>query len=236
MNFEGDDFSMEKYKQEFIQFMVKAGVLRFGQFTTKSGRKTPYFINTGNYKTGEQVSKLGKFYAESINHSLKDEDYILFGPAYKGIPLVVTTAASLYSSFEKNVLFSFNRKEKKDHGEGGNIVGHLPEDKEKILIIEDVVTAGTSVRESVSLLKNIADVNIFGLIISVDRMEKGSSGKSTIQELEGEFGIKTYSIVTIEEVKEYLHNKEVDGKIIIDDDMKTKIEGYLREYGAWKGI
>ncbi len=223
---------MEKYKLEFIRFMVKAGVLKFGEFITKSGRKTPYFINTGNYKTGEQVSKLGKFYAECINHNLKDNEYILFGPAYKGIPLVVTTAASLYSNFKKDVLFSFNRKERKDHGEGGNIVGHLPEDKENILIIEDVVTAGTSVRESVSLLKSIADVNIFGLIISVDRMEKGSFGKSTIQELEEEFGIKTYSIVTIEEVKKYLHNKEIDGKIIIDDGMKTKIEEYLLEYGV----
>jgi len=223
---------MEKYKQEFIEFMVEAGVLRFGEFVTKSGRKTPYFINTGNYKTGEQISKLGRFYAECINHNLKDEYNILFGPAYKGIPLVVTTASSLYSSFHKDVLFSFNRKETKDHGEGGNIVGHIPKDKEKILIVEDVVTAGTSVRESVSLLRNIADVNIYGLVISVDRMETGSSGKSTIQELEEEFGIKTYSIVTIEEVKNYLHNKKVDGKILIDDEMKSKIEEYLLEYGA----
>ncbi len=223
---------MEKYKQEFIEFMVEAGVLRFGEFVTKSGRKTPYFINTGNYKTGEQISKLGRFYAECINDNLKDEYNILFGPAYKGIPLVVTTAASLYDSFDKDVLFSFNRKEIKDHGEGGSIVGHLPEDNEKILIIEDVVTAGTSVRESVSLLENIADVNIFGLVISIDRMERGSTDKSAIQEIEEEFGIKTYSIVTIKEVVDYLYNRELDGKSIIDDNMKNRIEEYLLQYGV----
>jgi len=223
---------VEKYKQEFIEFMVEAGVLRFGEFVTKSGRKTPYFINTGNYKTGEQISKLGRFYAECINDNLKDEYNILFGPAYKGIPLVVTTAASLYDSFDKDVLFSFNRKEIKDHGEGGSIVGHLPEDNEKILIIEDVVTAGTSVRESVSLLENIADVNIFGLVISIDRMERGSTDKSAIQEIEEEFGIKTYSIVTIKEVVDYLYNRELDGKSIIDDNMKNRIEEYLLQYGV----
>ncbi|MFW6022392.1 MAG: orotate phosphoribosyltransferase [Halanaerobiaceae bacterium] len=223
---------MEKYKEEFIEFMVEAGVLKFGEFTTKSGRKAPYFVNTGNYKTGEQISKLGDFYAESINNSLNEDYDVLFGPAYKGIPLVVTTASSLYRKYSESVSISFNRKERKDHGEGGSIIGHLPEDNEKILIIEDVVTAGTSVRESVALLDKIADVNIFALIISVDRMEKGSSGKSATQELEEEYGIKTYSIVNIKEIVEYLHNKKVNGEVIIDDEMKDNIENYLSKYGA----
>ncbi|MFW6306217.1 MAG: orotate phosphoribosyltransferase [Bacillota bacterium] len=223
---------MEKYKEEFIEFMVEAGVLKFGEFTTKSGRKAPYFVNTGNYKTGEQISKLGDFYAESINNSLNEDYNVLFGPAYKGIPLVVTTASSLYRKYSESVSISFNRKERKDHGEGGSIIGHLPEDNEKILIIEDVVTAGTSVRESVALLDKIADVNIFALIISVDRMEKGSSGKSATQELEEEYGIKTYSIVNIKEIVEYLHNKKVNGEVIIDDEMKDNIENYLSKYGA----
>lgn len=223
---------MKEYKKKFIEFMVKADVLKFGEFITKSGRKAPYFINTGNYRTGEQISKLGEFYAECINNNIKENYDVLFGPAYKGIPLVVTTSASLYNNFANNVAFSFDRKEKKNHGEGGNIIGHIPTGNEKILILEDVVTAGTSVRESISLLGSIADVNIFGLVISVDRMEKGKTGKSAIQELEEEYDIKTYSIVTIKEIVEYLHNKKVDGEIIINDNVRKRIEDYLLEYGS----
>ncbi|MFW6287971.1 MAG: orotate phosphoribosyltransferase [bacterium] len=223
---------MEKYKEGFIEFMVKAGVLKFGEFKTKSGRMAPYFVNTGDYKTGQQISKLGEFYAECIKDNVKDDYDVLFGPAYKGIPLVVTTAVALANRFEENKAYSFNRKEKKDHGEGGSIVGHIPSDNEKVLIIEDVVTAGTSVRESVALLNKIADVDIFGLVISVDRMEKGPSGKSATQELADKFGISTYSIVNIKEIVDYLYNREIDGRIVIDNNMKNSIEEYLLKYGV----
>lgn len=211
--------------------MLESKVLKFGEFLTKSGRKAPYFINTGNYQTGEQISKLGNYYSKCISNEVVEDFDLLFGPAYKGIPLAVTTSISLYKNFNKNILYSFNRKEIKDHGEGGNIVGYIPQNEEKVLIIEDVITAGTSVRESISLFNKIGDVKVSSLVISVDRMEKGISGKSAIQEIEKEFGIKTYSIVTIKEILEYLHNKEIDGKIVLDDLMKIKIENYLLEYG-----
>lgn len=223
---------MEKYKQDFIEFMVKAEVLKFGEFTTKSGRKAPYFINTGNYQTGEQISKLGYYYAECIKSNVKSDYDILYGPAYKGIPLVVTTSISLFENFGCNVSYSFNRKEKKAHGEGGEIIGCVPKDNDRVVIIEDVVTAGTSVRESISLFDKIADVKIIGLVISVDRMEKGESEKSAIKELKEKYGIKTYSIVTIREIVEYLHNREIEGTVIVDDNMKGKIEEYLLEYGV----
>ncbi len=223
---------MERYKEEFIEFMLKSGVLKFGEFKTKSGRLAPYFINTGNYRTGEQIFKLGRFYAECIKDNVKEDYDILYGPAYKGIPLVVATAMSLYNFYGESKMYSFNRKEIKDHGEGGTIIGSIPEDNDKILIIEDVITAGTSVRESVSLLKKIADVEITGLIISVDRMERGNTGKSAVEEIREEFGIKTYSIVTINDIIKYLYNKEIDDQIIIDEEMKGKIEEYLSKYGV----
>lgn len=223
---------MESYKEDFIDFMVRAGVLRFGEFKTKSGRIAPYFINTGNYRTGEQIFRLGQFYAECIKEKISEDYDLLYGPAYKGIPLVVTTAASLYNVFAENKPYSFNRKEMKDHGEGGSIIGSSPQDNDKILIIEDVITAGTSVRESVSLLKKIANVEILGLIISVDRMEKGNTGRSAVEEIREEFGIKTYSIVTVNDIIEHLYNKEIDNQVIIDDKMKEKIQEYLFNYGV----
>ena len=220
------------YKEEFIKLMLKANVLQFGDFTAKSGRKTPYFINMGNYKMGSDISKLGVFYADCYNEKLKDDKNLLFGPAYKGIPLVVTTSTALAVKYNLDLPFCFNRKEVKDHGEGGIFVGKKPESGDSIVIIEDVITAGTAIRESMEIFSKIPNINVKALIIAVDRREKGQGSKSTLQELEDQFGIKVYPIVTIDDIVEYLYNKEIDGKIYIDDDMKVKIDNYLEMYGA----
>jgi orotate phosphoribosyltransferase len=221
------------YKGEFIEMMVKSGVLTFGDFTTKSGRKTPFFINTGNYRTGEQISRLGDFYAEAITHNLGDNFDVLYGPAYKGIPLAVAAASSLFRKYSKNTAYCFNRKETKDHGEGGLIIGHKIRDNDRVIIIEDVITAGSSVRESVPLIKAQAKkVYVEALIVSVDRMERGSGSFSALKEAEIEFGIKSFSIVNIDEIVAYLYNRQIDGKIVIDDAMKSRIDEYRAQYGA----
>jgi len=222
---------MNNYKQEFIKFMVRSDVLTFGDFTAKSGRKTPYFVNTGKYKTGEQIAKLGEFYADCVKENLGNSFDVLFGPAYKGIPLAVTTATALYNKFDINSNYCFNRKEEKDHGEGGSIVGHKLQNGDRVLIIEDVITAGTAIRECFPILKGAADVEILGLVISVDRMEKGQADKSAVQEIYENYGIKTYPIVTVRDIIETLHNNPVDGKVYIDDDMKQRMEDYLLKYG-----
>lgn len=218
------------YKQDFITFMVQSGVLTFGDFTTKSGRKTPYFVNTGNYKTGYQAGKLGKFYASCIHENINEEITALFGPAYKGIPLSVATAIAMANDFGKDVNYCFNRKEAKDHGEGGTMVGYKLQDGDKVLVIEDVITAGTAIRECLPILQAAADIEIVGLVISVDRMEKGQGERTAIQEIYEEFGIQTYPIVTVREIIDTLHNTPVDGKVYIDDAMKEKMETYLDQY------
>ncbi|HIT58019.1 MAG TPA: orotate phosphoribosyltransferase [Candidatus Galloscillospira stercoripullorum] len=220
------------YKEEFIAFMVRSGVLTFGDFITKSGRKTPYFINTGNYKTGEQAAKLGDYYAACIQANLPDGVDCLFGPAYKGIPLAVAAASSLYRNYGRDLPYCFNRKEVKDHGEGGSMVGYQPKDGDRVTIVEDVVTAGTAVRESIELFKHVADVKITSLIVSVDRMERGTGDKTTLDELRESHGISVYPIVTVREVIAFLHNNPIDGKVYIDDAMKARMEAYLAEYGA----
>lgn len=220
------------YKEEFITFMVRSGVLTFGDFTTKSGRKTPYFINTGNYKTGAQAAKLGDYYAACMNENLGDDVTALFGPAYKGIPLVVTGSASLYRNHNRDLPYCFNRKEAKDHGEGGSMVGYKPQNGDVIAIVEDVVTAGTAVRESIELFKHVADVKMAYLFVSVDRMERGTKDCSTLDELRQDYGIKVCPIVTVKEIIAFLHNRPVDGKVYIDDEMKAKMEAYLAQYGA----
>jgi orotate phosphoribosyltransferase len=220
------------YQEQFIEFMVRSGVLTFGDFTTKSGRKTPFFINTGNYKTGMQIAKLGEFYADCIfNHTQGNFD-VLFGPAYKGIPLSVAASIALYQKYQLDKAYCFNRKEIKDHGEGGSIVGYKPKTGDKMLIIEDVITAGTSVRESIPLLKAAASVEVLGLVISVDRMERGNGKMTALQEVQEEFGIKTFAVTDIKQILHYLLNREIDGKIYIDDAMKNNIENYLALYGA----
>lgn len=194
------------YKKEFVEFMLSAGALSFGDFTTKSGRKTSYFINTGSYKTGSQIEKLGDFYATCIYENMeagnipKDID-CLFGPAYKGIPLVITTAIALNRKYNMDVNYCFNRKEVKDHGEGGNMVGYKLQDGDKVLMIEDVITAGTAVRECLPVLQAVATIKVEALIISVDRMEKGVGELTATEEIYKEFGIKTFSIVSVEDIK-----------------------------------
>jgi orotate phosphoribosyltransferase len=223
---------MLPYKQQFIEFMVRSGVLTFGDFVTKSGRKTPFFINTGNYKTGAQLVKLGQYYAEAVINNLGPQFNVLFGPAYKGIPLAVSTSMILSEKFGQDVAFCFNRKEAKDHGEGGTLIGHKLRNGDKVLIIEDVTTAGTSVRESIPMLKAIADVTIAGLVVSVDRMEKGTGTKGALTELKDEFNIPAFSIVSLEEIIEHLHNREVDGKVVLNDEILERIHDYRKQYGS----
>ena len=220
------------YQEEFITFMVRSGVLTFGDFTTKSGRKTPYFVNTGNYKTGAQAAKLGDYYAACIQENLPDGVDCLFGPAYKGIPLTVAAASSLYRNYDRDLPYCFNRKEAKDHGEGGTMIGYQPKDGDRVVIVEDVVTAGTAVRETIELFKHIADVKFASLIVSVDRMERGTREKTTINELREQYGIAVHPIVTVRQVIDFLHNREIDGKVYIDDEMKGKMEAYLEQYGG----
>lgn len=223
---------MEQYKKDFIEFMLGAGVLTFGDFTTKSGRKTPFFINTGNYKTGEQLAKLGSFYAAALQANFPQPFNALFGPAYKGIPLATATSIALFNDFGRNVGSCFNRKEAKDHGEGGVIVGYKPVDNDRIIIIEDVTTAGTSIRETIPLLAQCGKITIAGLIISVDRMEKGTGEKSALTEIQQSFGIATTAIVTLNDIVTHLYKREIDGRVILTEDMNNKITAYRALYGA----
>lgn len=220
------------YQEEFITFMVRAGVLTFGDFTTKSGRKTPYFINTGNYKTGAQAAKLGDYYAACIQEHLPQGVDCLFGPAYKGIPLAVAAASSLYRSYGRDLPYCFNRKEVKDHGEGGAMVGYKPKKGDRVAIIEDVVTAGTAVRETIELFKSVAEVELCALFVSVDRMERGTGERTTLNELRQDHGMAVYPIVTVKEIIAFLHNNPVDGRVYIDDEMKGKMDAYLAQYGG----
>jgi orotate phosphoribosyltransferase len=229
-----DRLRLEQYKKDFIEFMVRSNVLTFGDFTTKSGRKTPFFINTGNYKTGKQMKQLGIFYAKAIESGIDGEYDVLFGPAYKGIPLVITASIALESEFKKNIAFCFNRKEAKDHGEKGQIIGHKLADDDKIVIVEDVTTAGTSVRESVPLLKHYGKVSVVGLVVSVDRMEKGQTDLGALNELAHDFNMKTTAIVTLDDIVEYLHNTEIDGAVILNDEIKSRIDDYRKIYGIKK--
>jgi len=221
---------LEAYKQSFIEFMVRSNVLTFGDFTTKSGRQTPFFINTGRYRTGDQMNKLAGFYADAIMARDVAFDF-LFGPAYKGIPLVVAISMEL-DRRGHSVPFCFNRKEAKDHGEGGTLVGHVPQPEERVLIVEDVTTAGTSIRETVPVLKSAADVCVSGLVVSVDRMEKGTGDHNALTELQREFQMQTFAIVTIVEIAEFLREREVDGNVVLTADLYEKIQAYRGQYGG----
>lgn len=222
------------YKKDFIEFMVRAGALTFGDFMTKSGRKSPYFINTGNYQMGSQLARLGEFYARSIAENmeqgnLKREITALFGPAYKGIPISVTTAMALAENHGIDIRYSSNRKEAKDHGEGGALLGYQLKPGDSVLVVEDVITAGTAMRECLPLLRELG-VTVEGLVVSVDRMERGAGSKTAIEELKEEYGISTYPIITVRDILSNLHGKEVDGRVLIDDEMKEKMEAYLKAY------
>ncbi len=225
---------MEQYKREFIEFMVDCGVLRFGDFTTKSGRKTPFFINTGFYRTGAQLRKLGEYYAKAINDKFGMGFDVLFGPAYKGIPLSVATTIAISEFYDKDIKYCSNRKEVKDHGDTGILLGSPLTDGDKVIIIEDVTTAGTSIGETMPILAAQAKVEVKGLVVSVDRMERGQGSKSALTEIQENYNIITTAIVTMEEVVEHLYNKPYNGKIVIDDILKNAIEAYYVQYGVSK--
>ena len=215
------------YKEEFIRFMVESGVLRFGEFTLKSGRKAPYFINTGNYKTGAQLAKLGEYYAECIHESGLDAD-TLVGPAYKGIPLAVSAAIALYGKYGTDMSYCFDRKEAKDHGEGGVFVGKKLEDGERVILVEDVMTSGKALREILPKLAAAAKTQIVGMIISVDRMEKGlESGLSAVEEAYKEFGVKVYSIVTMADIIAAIESGVIEGK-----EHLSAMYDYRKTYGV----
>ena len=222
---------MERYKAEFIEFMIDCEVLKFGDFVTKSGRKTPFFVNTGFYRSGAQLSKLGKYYAKAIRGAFGDKFDILFGPAYKGIPLSVATSMALGEE-GVDVEYCSNRKEVKDHGDTGILLGSPIKDGDKIVIIEDVTTAGTSIEETLPIIKAQGNVDVLGLVVSVDRCERGQGEKSALVEISEKYGIKTTAIVTMNEVVEYLYNKEVGGRVIIDDKLKSAIDDYYKIYGV----
>lgn len=223
---------MEAYKKEFIEFMVDCQVLRFGDFVTKSGRKTPFFVNTGFYRTGAQLRRLGAYYAEAIKDAFGLNFDVLFGPAYKGIPLSIAASIAISERFGKDVRYCSNRKEIKDHGDKGILLGSPIDDGDKIVIIEDVTTAGTSIEETLPIIKAQGDVCIEGLVVSVDRMERGQGEKSALAEIEEKYGLKTTAIVTMAEVVEHLYNREYKGKIIIDDKLKAAIDAYYEQYGV----
>ena len=223
---------MEKYKQEFIEFMVECGVLQFGDFVTKSGRKTPFFINTGFYRTGSQLRRLGEYYAKAIHETFGEDFDVLFGPAYKGIPLTVAATIALSEEFGADIRYTSNRKEVKDHGDKGILLGSPVGDGDRVVIIEDVTTAGTSIQETMPILKAQGDVNVLGLVVSVDRMERGQGTKSALAEIAENYGMKTTEIVTMEEVTEYLYGREIGGKVLLDDSIKKAIDAYYEQYGA----
>lgn len=214
------------YKESFIRFMVDCGVLTFGEFTLKSGRIAPYFINCGNYKTGTQLAKLGEYYAECI-HDNQIPVETLFGPAYKGIPLAVSTVVALSNKFGVDVSYCFDRKEAKDHGEGGMFVGKTLTDNEKVIIIDDVMTSGKALRESMPKLKSAANVDVTGMVITVDRMEKGTGELSAVQEVKQEFGVTVYPIVTMTDIIDAIRKEIIPGKEYLDNML-----AYREKYGV----
>lgn len=223
---------MESYKQEFIEFMVDSQVLKFGEFTLKSGRKSPFFMNAGGYVTGTQLRKLGQYYAKAIHDSYGLDFDVLFGPAYKGIPLSVAATMAISELYGKEIRYCSNRKEVKDHGDTGILLGSKLKDGDRVVIIEDVTTSGKSIEETYPIIKAQADVEIKGLMVSLNRMEKGQSDKSALAEIKEKYGFPANAIVNMGEVVEYLYNKPYKGQIYINDEIKKSIDEYYEKYGA----
>lgn len=225
---------MEQYKSEFIQFMVDSKVLKFGDFTLKSGRKSPFFMNAGGYVTGSQLMKLGEYYAKAIHNTYGDDFDVLFGPAYKGIPIAVVTAIAYSQLYGKEVRYCSDRKEEKDHGaDKGSFLGSKLQDGDRVIMIEDVTTSGKSMEETVPKVKGAADVEIVGLMVSLNRMEVGKGGeKCALDEVKDLYGFETAAIVSMDEVVECLYNKEVNGQVVIDDTLKAAIDAYYEQYGV----
>lgn len=223
---------MEAYKQEFIEFMVDSQVLKFGEFILKSGRKSPFFMNAGLYVTGAQLEKLGEYYAKAIHENYGEDFDVLFGPAYKGIPLSVAATMAFHRLYGKEIRYCSNRKEAKDHGDAGILLGSPIKDGDKVVIIEDVTTSGKSIEETFPIIQAQGNVKIVGLMVSLNRMERGKGTQSALDEIKEKYGFNTNAIVTMAEVVEYLYNKEYNGKIIIDDKIKASIDSYYEQYGV----
>lgn len=222
---------MKGYKKEFIDFLVKNNALKFGEFKLKSGRLSPYFINAGSFNDGKSMKRLASFYAQAIKDNFGDDFDILYGPAYKGIPLCVSTSMEL-SNLGIDKSYTFDRKEKKDYGDKGCMVGAGLDETKQLIIIDDVITAGTAIREAVDKLKENGNPKIRGIIISVNRKERGQGEKSAIQEVEEALGVKVVSIINFDDITEYLHNKEIDGKVYLNDEMHDRMMQYKKEYGV----
>jgi len=225
---------MEQYKKEFIEFMVDSKVLKFGDFTLKSGRKSPFFMNAGGYVTGSQLKKLGEYYAKAIHDKYGLDFDVLFGPAYKGIPLAVVTAMAFSELYGKEVRYCSDRKEEKDHGaDKGSFLGSKLQDGDRVIMIEDVTTSGKSMEETVPKVKGAANVEIKGLMVSLNRMEVGKGGTmSALDEVKELYGFETNAIVSMAEVVEHLYNKEYKGEVIINDTLKAAIDAYYEQYGV----
>jgi orotate phosphoribosyltransferase len=224
---------MEQYKKEFIEFMVDSHVLKFGEFTLKSGRKSPFFMNAGAYVTGAQLKKLGEYYAKAIHDNYGDDFDVLFGPAYKGIPLSVATTIAYSELYGKEIRYCSNRKEVKDHGDVGILLGSSLKDGDRVVIIEDVTTSGKSIEETFPIITGQADITIKGLMVSLNRMEKGLGGKvSALCEIKEKYGFDANAIVSMADVIEHLYNKPYKGEVYIDDTIKAAIDEYYRIYGA----
>lgn len=223
---------MEAYKQEFIEFMAQSDVLKFGEFTLKSERKAPFFMNAGSYVTGTQLKRLGQYYAKAIHEHYGEDFDVLFGPAYKGIPLSVATAIAFSELYGKDIRYCSNRKEAKDHGDAGILLGSSLKDGDKVVIIEDVTTSGKSIEETVPILKAQGNVQIIGLMVSLNRMEKGKGEQSALEEIKETYGFDAHAIVTMAEVIEHLYNRPYEGKIYINDTIKQAIDAYYEQYGA----
>ena len=225
---------MEAYKEEFIDFMVESDVLKFGDFTLKSGRKSPFFMNAGAYVTGSQLMRLGEYYAKAIHGNYGDDFDVLFGPAYKGIPIAVVTAIAYSKLYGKEIRYCSDRKEAKDRGaDKGGFLGSSLKDGDRVVMIEDVTTSGKSMEETVPKVRGAADVTIVGLMVSLNRMEVGLGGKmSALDEIREKFGFEARAIVTMEEVVEHLYNHTCQGKVVIDDALKAQIDRYYEQYGC----
>ena len=223
---------MEQYKKEFIEFMVDSNVLKFGEFTLKSGRKSPFFMNAGAYVTGSQLRRLGQFYAQAIHDNYGTDFDVLFRPAYKGIPLAVATTIAFSELYGRDIKYCSNRKEIKDHGDVGILLGSDLNDGDKVVIIEDVTTSGKSIEETFPILTAQANVDVVGLMVSLNRQERGKTQQNALAEIREVYGIETGAIVTMEEVVEYLYNRPYNGKVLIDDKTKAAIDAYYAQYGA----
>ena len=223
---------MESYKAEFIEFMIDCEVLKFGDFVTKSGRKTPFFVNTGFYRTGTQLRRLGEYYAKAVKAAFGTDFDVLFGPAYKGIPLSVAATMAISELYGADIKYCSNRKEIKDHGDKGILLGSPIKDHDRVVIIEDVTTSGKSIEETYPIIQEQGEVEVTGLMVSLNRMERGKTEQSALDEIREVYGIQTGAIVTMQEVVEYLYNKPCHGKVVIDDEMKARIDQYYEEYGV----